>query len=169
MTKYLKLMILTAALGLYSCSGNDNPTPEKQEAAAPKVEQTANVEQPKEAPVNKNVKLAEIKTVEAATNSKLVADFTFELNGKEMKFSEYAKGKKVLLNFWGTWCPPCRAELPDLVKISNENLDKDWLVVGISLEQKPLQAQKVEVKDFLAAHNIEYLDIIGSREGEDRN
>src|SRR5690349_21516097 len=39
-----------------------------------------------------------------------------DLNGRTVRLSDY-HGKVVLINFWATWCPPCRAEMPDLVKL----------------------------------------------------
>src|SRR3982750_2356852 len=42
------------------------------------------------------------------------------------------KGKVVMLNFWATWCPPCRAEMPDLVKLQREYGGKGLQIVGIT-------------------------------------
>jgi thiol-disulfide isomerase/thioredoxin len=43
-----------------------------------------------------------------------------DLNGRIVRLSDY-KGKVVLINFWATWCPPCRAEMPDLVRFQREH------------------------------------------------
>ncbi|MGN7942708.1 TlpA disulfide reductase family protein [Virgibacillus sp. 6R] len=53
------------------------------------------------------------------------------LDGKEMSLSSL-KGKKVLLNFWATWCPPCRSEMPDMQKIQNQ-YDDDVVVAAVNL------------------------------------
>ncbi|MGQ9819906.1 MAG: TlpA family protein disulfide reductase [Candidatus Kapaibacteriales bacterium] len=86
-------------------------------------------------------------------------EFTLEENGKTKKFSEIAKNKIVLLNFWGTWCPPCRREIPDLVQIHNESGGKDYVVVGIALERDINNAEKL-VSDFAQKNNIGYLNVI---------
>lgn len=88
-----------------------------------------------------------------------IVDFVWLENGKERKFSEVAKGKIVLLNFWGTWCPPCRREIPDLVEIHNESNGKDYLIVGIVLERDVVNAEK-NVADFAKKNGIRYLNII---------
>lgn len=53
------------------------------------------------------------------------------LDGKTVKISDY-RGKVVLLNLWATWCGPCRQEIPELVKISQEMKDRGVEVVGMT-------------------------------------
>ncbi|KAA6352581.1 Thiol-disulfide oxidoreductase ResA [termite gut metagenome] len=56
-------------------------------------------------------------------------------NEKLIKLSDYAgKGKVVLIDFWASWCPPCRDEMPNLVKVYNEYKKKGFEIVGISLD-----------------------------------
>jgi thiol-disulfide isomerase/thioredoxin len=56
--------------------------------------------------------------------------------GKEVKLSDYAgKGKYVLLDFWASWCPPCRREMPALVELYNTYKDKKFEIVGYSLDK----------------------------------
>jgi len=57
-------------------------------------------------------------------------------SGKDMSISEYAgKGKYVLLDFWASWCGPCRQENPNLVKLYSEYKDKGFEIIGISLDK----------------------------------
>ncbi len=93
------------------------------------------------------------------TRQGFFVDFTFEKDGKLVKFSDYIKNKTVLLNFWGTWCLPCRREIPDLVEIDKESRGKDFVVVGIVLERDIQNAEKI-VKEFAKKNGIEYLNII---------
>lgn len=92
------------------------------------------------------------------------ADFKFNLNGKDVSFKDYIKGKNVILNFWATWCPPCKAELPNLVAISKEYKSKNWIVIGVLLEREDYSVQKKKVADFLTDKGIEYTNIIGTSE-----
>ena len=80
-----------------------------------------------------------------------VADFTVtDLDGRSISLSSL-RGKVVLVNFWATWCPPCRAEIPDLIKLQDRYRDK-LVVLGISEDEIP----PAEVKAFAAAQRINY-------------
>ena len=54
-----------------------------------------------------------------------------DLNGRTVRLSDF-KGNIVLLNFWATWCAPCRVEMPDLVKLQNEYQSKGLQIVGVT-------------------------------------
>jgi peroxiredoxin len=56
------------------------------------------------------------------------------LNGKTYHLSDY-RGKWVLVNYWATWCPPCREELPELEVFHNNHKDKDAVVLGVAMER----------------------------------
>jgi peroxiredoxin len=62
-------------------------------------------------------------------------DFTqSDLQGKPVKLSAF-KGKYVLLDFWASWCKPCRLENPNVVKVYNKFKDKNFTILGVSLDQ----------------------------------
>lgn len=54
-----------------------------------------------------------------------------DMDEYEYDFSEY-RGKVVLLNFWATWCPPCRREMPSMERLYQQNKDKDFTVLAIN-------------------------------------
>ena len=64
------------------------------------------------------------------------------LDGKVVKSNDY-KGKVLLITFFATWCPPCRQEVPTLIKLQNEYGEKGFSVIGFSVDEK---GPKVVVK-----------------------
>jgi peroxiredoxin len=60
-----------------------------------------------------------------------------DLHGKPARFGE-TRGNVVLLNFWATWCPPCRKEMPAMEQLYREYKDRGLVVVAVSQDQAPL-------------------------------
>jgi thiol-disulfide isomerase/thioredoxin len=82
-------------------------------------------------------------------------DFTMkDLDGKSVELSSY-KGKVVLLNFWATWCGPCKAEIPGFVELQEKYKD-DLVIVGFSVDDPADKA-----KAFAAEYKINYPVLLG--------
>ena len=76
-------------------------------------------------------------------------DFTLSnMENEETSLSDY-RGQKVFLNFWATWCPPCRIEMPDMQKLYTEHEDITVLAVN-------LQEDKDTVSDFLVSNKLTF-------------
>jgi thiol-disulfide isomerase/thioredoxin len=80
-----------------------------------------------------------------------------DLRGRTVRLSDY-RGKVVLLNFWATWCPPCRAEMPDLVKWQREFRGKGLQVIGITYPP----TEWSEVRQFIRSVGVNYPILIGT-------
>ena len=76
-------------------------------------------------------------------------DFRLQnLDGQAVSLSDL-RGKPVMLNFWATWCPPCRSEMPFLQQIYEEWSDKGLVLLAIDIGEGPSQ-----IKEFLEANNL---------------
>lgn len=103
--------------------------------------------------------IVEAVAVAKPTAGRLI-DITWkDASGKVVRLAEYAKGKVVFLNFWATWCPPCRREIPDIVELSRE-MANDVVVVGISLDDGA--DAKTKVTKFATDKGITYINIVPS-------
>ncbi|MFP4542732.1 MAG: TlpA disulfide reductase family protein [Bacteroidota bacterium] len=96
----------------------------------------------------------EITGATASGSQSVPPNFTWNEDGKTMNFSDYTKGKVVFLNFWGTWCPPCRAEIPDIIRIAKEEDPDNVMVIGIALERSNNQMQTVS--NYVESKDIPY-------------
>ena len=77
-----------------------------------------------------------IKQLENVQIGKVAPEFSLpDTAGVSVSLSDF-RGKYVLLDFWASWCPPCRAEMPNLVKAYKDYKDKGFDIVGISLDSK---------------------------------
>ena len=68
------------------------------------------------------------------------------LDGKAISLADY-KGKVLFLNFWATWCPPCREEIPDFIEAYSELNDKGLEILGVSVDRMNPQQLKAWVAD----------------------
>jgi len=80
-------------------------------------------------------------------------------NGRRVRFSEIARNRVVLLNFWATWCGPCRREIPDLIELHKELPSDRFLLLGVSLDQGANAQEKV--RNFLQSRGVPYLNVLG--------
>ncbi|HEY5837883.1 MAG TPA: TlpA disulfide reductase family protein [Pyrinomonadaceae bacterium] len=81
-----------------------------------------------------------------------------DLNGRTVRLTDF-KGKVVLLNFWATWCPPCRAEIPDLVRWQREYGSKGLQIIGVTYP--PTNRRKV--RSFVRAFKVAYPVLLGDK------
>ena len=91
-----------------------------------------------------------IKQLENVQIGKVAPEFSLpDTAGVSVSLSDF-RGKYVLLDFWASWCPPCRRENPNVVKAFNEYKDKNFTIVGISLDKDKSKWMKAIADDNLA-------------------
>ncbi|WP_117169463.1 peroxiredoxin family protein [Paraliobacillus sediminis] len=102
----------------------------------------------------KNLSTIENETSDAKIGievDNIAPDFQLEtLDGETVKLSDY-RGQRVMLNFWATWCPPCRAEMPDMEAFYQAN---DVAIVAVNLTET--EANLTDVNDFKEDFNLSF-------------
>lgn len=111
----LVLATLVLSLQISSCGSSES-------ADTPQTKQLASQQAARPAPV-----------------SQAAALFVFDSDGNQHQMSEWLGKQPLVVNFWGTWCPPCRAELPDLKRLYKEYNPQGVEIVGIAIRDKPYQ------------------------------
>ena len=95
------------------------------------------------------------------SDSKANLNFTVkDMNGGSVKLADY-KGKVLLVNFWATWCPPCKAELPGLIQLYDQYKDKGLVVLGISGDD-----DAETLRAFASEWKINYPMLVGRDEND---
>jgi peroxiredoxin len=105
--------------------------------------------------MEKNTAMVNTSQTEKALEGTEIGDTApdFELvstNEEKVKLSDY-RGKKVMLNFWATWCPPCREEIPAMQNFYDE---KEIVILAVNLTQT--EAKKQDVVDFMEKHRVTF-------------
>lgn len=81
-----------------------------------------------------------------------------DLDGKTRSISEW-DSKVILLNFWATWCPPCRREMPAFVELKEELANKPFEIIGVAIDRPG------PVRDFIDEIGVEYPILVGEING----
>jgi len=84
-------------------------------------------------------------------------DFTLkDIHGKPFALSQY-KGKVVLLDFWATWCPPCRKAIPGFIELYNSYRSRGFVVIGVSMDESTS-----DIRRFAKQFKMNYPILVGA-------
>jgi thiol-disulfide isomerase/thioredoxin len=83
-------------------------------------------------------------------------DFTLkDMNGADVRLADY-RGRPLIINFWATWCGPCKEEIPALIELAAKYKSNGLAVLGVSIDDKP-----EELKKFAAEYKMSYPVLVG--------
>lgn len=106
---------------------------------------------------NSGKEVVAASAVKPDKDRKTAPNFTLkDANGTQVKLSDY-RGKVVLLNFWATWCGPCKIEIPWFMEFENQYKDRGFAVLGVSMDEDGWDA----VKPYIAEKKINYRVLLG--------
>ena len=143
---------LISAFGLSSCNSNETPVANAPTNRVVITSAPANRADTTAPPVASVALPADVRGTKLKT-----------LDGESFALSDYSN-KVVVVNIWAVWCGPCRSEMPELIKISNEYKSRGLVVLGLATaynESKP------QVEEYVKSNNIPYQVIFddGTLEG----
>ncbi len=94
-------------------------------------------------------------TPENVINTK-VDDFSLsDVDGEQRNLSEW-QGKVIVINFWATWCPPCREEIPAFIELQEQYSNDGLQFIGIALQEAE------EIRDFIIEFDVNYPSLVGT-------
>lgn len=150
MKKIQIILFLVIAVFLFGCN--------KKTENVDKTKETQKTETKKTEDNSTGLKLYKMEAVEESKEKNVAPNFTWTENGTKKSLNDL-KGKVIFLNFWATWCGPCKKEMPDLIKITEELKDKNFQMIGLNVFQ---QASAPKIEDFLKSNPLSYITVDGN-------
>jgi cytochrome c biogenesis protein CcmG/thiol:disulfide interchange protein DsbE len=103
--------------------------------------------------------LVSINNAIDASASNSAPDFELvDLNGETITLSDY-EGKVVFVNFWATWCPPCRQEIPGFVEVYEKYKDEGLVILGVAVSDR-----ENKVKEYVKSNDMTYPCAMGTNQ-----
>jgi len=135
------ILVFLASLLFWSCSKTEKKSAEASQSEASESEVSAQTES-----------LENIVKPESNGTLGTIPDYEFEtMSGDNINISDY-RGKVLMINFWATWCGPCRKEIPELVQLKKKYESDGLEILGIALDEEGFEV----VEPFLKQFDINY-------------
>ena len=141
------VLLITSVILIAGCTKREAPKSDEQSTA----------------PAGVSGKVADILSVE--TRAPKAPNFSWkDSTGATITFDSF-RGKLTVINFWATWCGPCRKEMPDLIALSHEYASKNVRFLGVA-EDRGVDVADV-VRTYVSEHNVPYQNLLGNDEMDD--
>ena len=150
MTQTFKTTIASIAIGLLmlSCSG-DKKDSAQSGAMADQAQSTI--------PAQNNTTQSTTYSASTTPDPNAVQFAALDVLGNRRQSTEWITRQPVIINFWGTWCPPCRREIPDLVRLYDEYKPKGIEIVSLAVNDNP-----GSVKAYTANAGMKWVMLMGT-------
>jgi thiol-disulfide isomerase/thioredoxin len=149
----LSVAIVLAIISIYSCEQSESQAPqyenaESQKSVSPIMQAASDGDQKPE-------RLFDEMDITQLPPTAVPLDIGLQdVNGMTVKLSDF-KGKIMFLNFWATWCPPCRFEMPAMEKLHKKLKNKDFVMLAVDL-QEPAAV----VKKYFKKHKLTFMSLM---------
>ncbi len=158
---------LLAALGLLSGCGSpddaDQSTDRSEGSDAVAAEESPIVEAEGDGGVAGGAETVSTPVPTPHPKGRKAPDFALQtLDGSALRLSDLS-GQVVIVDFWATWCGPCKRSIPDLIELQNEFKEQGFTIVGVSLDRRGADPAGA-VRNFVEKMSINYPIVMGSPE-----
>jgi thiol-disulfide isomerase/thioredoxin len=134
----LSILVILLLLPMLIACGKDTP---KSQSSPPPQQATRQTSQP------------------AQATSPRIDDEVYDIDGKSRRLDEWIGKQPVVLNFWGTWCGPCRREVPSLVRLYKEYSPKGIEMIGLAVNDRP-----EKVRTFAQQYGMDWVMLMADKD-----
>jgi peroxiredoxin len=138
-SKFFLLFITLSYFSLLACEGRENVSSKKTEVAR-EIDQL----------------FEDLGVLRVSIDTEPIEIRLKDVKGREIALSDF-RGRILFLNFWATWCPPCREEMPSMEKLYQRFKDREFAMVAVSLQEPALRVEK-----FFREHNLSFIALLDS-------